>query len=184
MPVQDEVQSPDDAMVADAMRGDVEALDRLFRRYYPSVVQSVFRFAPDVDAAQDIAQEAFLRALQNVRQLTAGTRFGPWLVRIARNIAVDRARRQRVRPEVELSEPDEVVDRGATESRSDRDPGHVSRVWHAIQRLPDRERRLMLLYYGRGMTIEQTARECRIRASAVKIGLHRGRCRVRELVGA
>ncbi len=165
-----------------ARAGDEEAFGELVRSSWPALVRSVEAAVGDHHEAQDLVQEALLRAHGRLDRLEAAEHFVPWVRRIARNVAVDRLRRRRRQLAIELVDPDslqaaEVREadpaRGAEEIE-DRERRLV-RLWHDIAELPPRERRLRLLYYGRGMSVGAVAEECGMSPSGVKVALHRAR---------
>jgi RNA polymerase sigma-70 factor (ECF subfamily) len=93
--------SEEASLVRDAQRGDAEARERVARAWLPSVYAvavAVLRRAAD---AEDAVQDAFLRAFASLGTLRDPSRFGPWLLAIARNAARDHARR---RPATALAE--------------------------------------------------------------------------------
>ncbi len=83
----------DARLVDEARRGDTDAFGQLVLRYERRVVRVIRRFMPDDQMAQDLTQEAFLRAFERLEQFDPSRRFGPWLFRIAVNLTYDHLRR-------------------------------------------------------------------------------------------
>jgi RNA polymerase sigma-70 factor (ECF subfamily) len=83
----------DARLVDEARRGDTEAFGQLVLRYERRVIRVIRRFMPDDQMAQDLTQEAFLRAFDRLEQFDPSRRFGPWLFRIAVNLTYDHLRR-------------------------------------------------------------------------------------------
>lgn len=81
-------------LVLSAQRGDVNAMLELLSHYQRPLWRLCFAFACDVVEAERLAQDTARRALRNVRQLPVGQPFFPWLARIARTLAIARARRK------------------------------------------------------------------------------------------
>lgn len=169
-------------MIVAAKAGDPRAFGWLADRHWTTVVASVRHLVPDVHAAQDVAQEAFLRAFRHLSRLDGELSIVPWLRRVARNIAVDRARRVRQAAEVELEASESGTLAGEHLVRDVGDRSAAAAVWSAISTLPSRDRQMVLLRYANGLSHEQLARECGISVGAVKISLHRTRRRLRRLV--
>ena len=101
--------------------GDTTALERLVERHLGVVHLIALSRLRDREAAEDLAQEVFLRALLGLDRLTNPERFGPWLARIARNLATDWHRRRQTRSRlVQMVPLDQVAhaipDRGAREA--------------------------------------------------------------------
>jgi RNA polymerase sigma-70 factor (ECF subfamily) len=84
-------------LVDEARRGCQRAFGDLVLRYERRVVRVIAQFVRDEDLAQDLAQEAFLRAYQRLDQFDPARRFGPWLFRIGVNLTLDYLRRRKRR---------------------------------------------------------------------------------------
>ena len=172
-----------------ARTGDQEAYERLVAQHYGPLVRRVRRLLGDYHLAQDVAQEALLRAHEGLSTLDDPRHFGRWLLRIGRNIAVDRVRETSRRQELELLEP-YAVDRRASvgepagTGRAERHRAREARqLWSAVATLPARDQRLLLLRFGRGLTQRQVADECGLSLAVVKVALYRGRARLARLLG-
>lgn len=81
-------------LVLSAQRGELDAMLELLGHYQRPLWRLCFAFTCDVVDAERLAQDAARRALRNVRQLPVGQPFFPWLARLARTLAISRARRR------------------------------------------------------------------------------------------
>jgi RNA polymerase sigma-70 factor (ECF subfamily) len=90
----------DAALLRAVDRGDQAALAELFRRHWPAIHRAAWLVTHDAQAAEDIAQEAFLAALQRLDSFDRQRPFRPWLHRIVVNRAVDFVRARSARREV------------------------------------------------------------------------------------
>jgi RNA polymerase sigma-70 factor, ECF subfamily len=90
----------DTALLRAIERGDEAALAELFRRHWPAIHRAAWLVTHDAQAAEDIAQEAFLAALQRLDAFDRARPFRPWLHRIVVNRAVDFVRARTARREV------------------------------------------------------------------------------------
>lgn len=147
----------DSDLVATVLRGDSSAFDLLVHRHHGAVFAIALARLHDRDAADDMAQEAFIRAYLHLDKLTEPSRFLPWICRIARNSAADWHRRQRVAdrllPRVSSEVLTvEVADTKAGNPRDDaaRSQEHAA-LLRAIQSLPPEQREVLLLHYTQGM---------------------------------
>lgn len=86
----------DSELVARVRGGDVEAFGQLIQRYERSLLAVVLAQVRDVQAAEDVAQEALLLAFRRLETLRDAARFGPWLMQIGRRQAVEALRTRRV----------------------------------------------------------------------------------------
>ena len=101
---------PDAEVMLRARAGDQSAFNYLVQKYRRPMVSFMFRMARNTAAAEDLAQEVFLRVYRSRQSYEASAKFTTWLYRIATNLAVNHARDTRhERPEVQVSldEPDE-----------------------------------------------------------------------------
>jgi RNA polymerase sigma-70 factor, ECF subfamily len=98
----------DAALIRAARRGDAGAVDELFRRHWPSAYRAAYLVVGDAGAAEDIAQEAFVKAIAALDRFDRRRPLGPWLHRIVVNRAIDFSRARALRPEADagaLPEP-------------------------------------------------------------------------------
>jgi len=176
--------------VVSARSGNRQAYERLANLYYQPLVQRVRRLLGDYHLAQDVAQEALLRAHTGLHSLDDPGHFGRWLFRIGRNIAVDRVRRLKRSQELELLEPQDL-DRHPSVREPPAAEKHVlprslaaRQLWSAVTSLPARDQRILLLRFGRGLSQRQVAEECGLSLAVVKVALYRGRARLARLLQA
>ncbi len=92
--------SPDETfLLARARKGDLPAFEEVVRRYQRRVYATALRIVRSHDVADDVAQEAFVRAWRALERYDLGRPFGPWVCRIAANLAVNHVRSPRAREE-------------------------------------------------------------------------------------
>ncbi|MDQ4125371.1 MAG: RNA polymerase sigma factor, partial [Actinomycetota bacterium] len=131
----------DAALVQGALGDDVEAFGQLYRRFHPRLVRLVVRMTGDRELAEDVAQEALVRAFAKLDTFDRSRPLWPWLKVIASNLAVD-AGRKRSR-EVEW-DPGDVAAVPAIEDPSCEDGMLLAQ---ALSNLPDRQRVAVSLRY-------------------------------------
>ncbi|MGN0867401.1 MAG: RNA polymerase sigma factor [Oligosphaeraceae bacterium] len=85
----------DETLLQGVLAGDPQAAQLLFDRYQPRLVEKGCAYLPSRDLAQDVAQEVFLKLLESPPRELADGSLRPWLLRVTRNLALDRARRGR-----------------------------------------------------------------------------------------
>ena len=107
--------SSDARLVEEVRRGNRDAFGVLVARYERKLQRVLRRMVRDPEQSRDLAQETFLKVYQHLDQFDTSRRFGPWLFRVAMNLAVDWLRRKR--PVMRLSQvssddehPYEIVD--------------------------------------------------------------------------
>jgi RNA polymerase sigma-70 factor (ECF subfamily) len=89
------VRDPDPRTLERARRGDLDAFEDLVRTYQADVYRFAASLTRDRSLAEDVTQDAFLRAFRFIRGFRGETRFGSWLFSITRNCANDAMRRRR-----------------------------------------------------------------------------------------
>jgi len=172
-----------------SMSGDRRAFERLIRRYGDPVRGFLLRMVGDFHAAQDLAQETFLKAYTSLGNLDRPHRFRAWLFRIAFHVAVD-FRRSRAPSEVSL---DSLAGGSVADSR---EPGQrriededertklFEDVVQALATLPEQYGLPMVLRYLQQRSHVEMARLLDLSLSNVKVRLHRARRMMRSRVTA
>ena len=164
--------TPDEALMARTAAGDRAAFDTLAARYLLRLRRAAARVLGDPAAAEDVAQDALLRAWTRAgsydpRQAAVST----WLHRIAVNAAIDRLRSVRpsgAMPE-DLADPSLAADAALIARERD---GLLAK---AIAALPERQRDAIALTYGEGWSGQDAAQALRVSTRALEGLLHRGR---------
>jgi RNA polymerase sigma-70 factor (ECF subfamily) len=165
------------ALVARARGGDHRAFEDLVRRHKDGVLNLARRIVVDSDAAEDVTQEAFIKAYRQLHRFRGGAAFSTWLYRIAVNEARMYLRSQRRRQ----ARWDTQRDLEATRPPAPK-PGEAERPLAALlQGLPEKQRVALSLFYLQELSIEQIAEAAGARPGTVKAWLSRGRERLRRL---
>lgn len=172
------MDAPDAADVLAAASGDVDAFARLVRATQGPVWRYLFHLVGDGARAEDIAQEAYLRAHRKLHTLQDPNRFLPWLMVIARNAAFDDARARKRRP-LEL-----VGDRDLTSSQAGHDPHLAFEVHDALARLDETLRESVVLVGMIGLTYQEAAEAIGVPEGTVKSRTFRARKLLMEMLGA
>jgi RNA polymerase sigma-70 factor (ECF subfamily) len=157
----------DAALVRAAQRGSEEAVEALFRRHWRRAHRAAYLIVRDADAAEDIAQEAFLAAMRALDRFDRRRPFRPWLHRIVVNRAIDHARTRALRREVgegAIGEP------AGVESESGLDPDLSA----ALAELDPEQRAAIALRYLLEYTPGEIARMLDLPRGTVNSRLRRG----------
>ena len=94
-----------DALLVERIRhGDRKSYGELVRRYEKKLLRTLYRMVGKAETAEDLAQEAFLKAYDRLAQFDSSKRFGPWLFQIGVNGAIDWLRKHRKRHQLSLNE--------------------------------------------------------------------------------
>ena len=170
--------------------GDQSAFEYLVQKYRRPIVSFMYRMARNAAAAEDLAQEVFLRVYRSRESYEATAKFTTWLYRIATNLAVNHARDTRhERPEVQVSldEPDE--DTGTTlevpDSSLNAEQAIVRRermmaIRNKVEALPEQQRLAVIMHKYQQMDYKQISEVLKKSESATKSLLFRAYETLRE----
>jgi RNA polymerase sigma-70 factor, ECF subfamily len=177
-------------LVERARQGDRTAFGQLVNEYKDKIYNYVARMLNDPYEAEDVTQEAFLRAYKSLPRFRGASSFHTWLYRIASNLAIDVVRkRKRQDPTFSLDEPLESDDgdyerelpdeTGGPEDRTSTRETRVA-VRRAIMDLPEKLRDVMILYELQGETYEDIADILDVPLGTVKSRLFNARNRLKD----
>lgn len=170
--------SEDARLVARARDGDRDAYERLVRRHLRVAHRVALSRTGDPHDADDVCQDAFLRALERLEDCRDPESFRAWLLSIVRNRVADltrRSARSRGEPLEELGPED--AGRLASESAGNR--GVDEPLEAALDELPERQRRVVLMHDYEGWTHREVAEELDIAVGTSRYHLHEARKRLR-----
>lgn len=146
---------PETELAVRAHAGDMDAFGELVNRYSAQARRVARSVLNDADDGDDAAQDAFLSALRNLGRYDPSRPFGPWLMRIVANAAVDRRRRKKVRTVEALSPATPTLEAGPA-SETDR-RAMLGVLEEALTRLPERQRMAVVLFDVEGYSHAEIA---------------------------
>ena len=161
-------------------KGDKKAYEVLVLQYQDRLVFSVYKFLKDYELAQDIAQEAFVKAFKNIEKFRGDSSFYTWIYRIAintaKNLLSSKARSSEVYD-------DEIMELKLSESAvTNENPENIleaeelrSKMMDAIQSLPDDIRTTLSLREFDGLSYEEIAKVQNCPIGTVRSRIHKGR---------
>lgn len=185
--------SPDAALADGVARGDPQACERMVRRHLPAMLATARRILGDAAAAEDCAQEAFIKAFRAIGGFEQRSALSTWLHRIVVNEALSRLRRGRAAPEESIEallprynengfrvepmwqteiDPDETIDRERL----------TLIVRSKIAELPDGYRIVLTLRDIEGLSTADVAAAMGLSEMNVKTRLHRARAALKTLL--
>jgi RNA polymerase sigma-70 factor, ECF subfamily len=180
----------DESVLVDAARkGDIGAFESLVKRYDRNVFRIAQHITQNREDAEDVVQDAFLKAYQNLGQFQGQSKFYTWLVRIAVNEALMRLRRRRPERMVSLDEDVKTEEDSMPREIEDWSPnpeqqytqGELKDILsRTIQGLPASFRTVFVLRDVEGLSTEETADALGLSIPAVKSRLLRARLQLRE----
>ena len=169
-------------LIAAAQHGDQHAFEALFHATSADVYTLAYRLTANEQDAQDVVQEAYLRAFRHLDRFRGDARFSTWMYRITANCAAtltakrNRGRHEHLEAETAVPDPRPEIDPEAVaEAGSLRD-----RLNEALAELPPKLRQVVVLRDVYDLPHDAIATELGITEAAAKVRLHRARRKLRE----
>ncbi len=183
------IEISDETLVERFMAGDVTAFNSIVERHQHKVYAIAYRMTRSREDSLDITQEVFLRAHRSIGQWRPLRKFRHWLYRIATNMTIDVLRKRQRRAGVIVDGEDFSMDRGIAAPSSGRGPvGRITleerggQIGKAIERLPERQRAVIVLRYYEDMSIKEIAAVVGCTEGTVKTHLFRATGKLRDLL--
>jgi len=170
----------DEILVKRTLKGDKDAFNQLVAKYQTQVYGLAVNILRDFSDAEDLAQEAFIRAYLSLHQLREPAKFGAWLYKITQNLCRRWLQRKKHHEEVKeyiiINRADERV---PTPEELAETKELTVRVRNAIDVLPEQERLVVTLYYMNGLTQRDIASFVGVSESTVKRRLRSSRTKLK-----
>ncbi len=180
-----DAQAADDAAVRATLDGDAQSFGPLVARYQEVAFRAAYLVVRDADAAEDVAQEAFIRAYRGLARFRTGAPFRPWLLRIVTNLALNEVRargRRRGLAEHVLRRAPAAPPRGDDPAtrvvRDERDAA----LLRALRELRDDDQVVLYLRHFLELPESEMATALGVRPGTVKSRLSRAGARLREVI--
>ncbi|MCP4641156.1 MAG: RNA polymerase sigma factor [bacterium] len=168
----------DEALVARTQAGEVEAFSELVTRHQRVVYNLAYRFMREAQLAEDMAQEAFLKAYRHIHGFRGDCSFTTWLYRVTSNVCLTELKRRGKRAEVPLSPAHEreaeAPDKGPSDAREV--------IRRCVTKLPDKYAQVITLYYLQGISYEEIVEIMDIPEGTVKTWMHRARSKLKSII--
>jgi RNA polymerase sigma-70 factor (ECF subfamily) len=152
------------AWVTAARDGDTDAFAQLVRAHQEAAFRAAYLIVRDAAAAEDVAQEAFVRAYRALGSFNAGDPFRPWLLRIATNLALNEVRGRRRREGFAVASDE------------------LRELDLALQQLPERDRAVLYLRHFFELSEKEMAVALNCAPGTVKSRLNRASARLRDVI--
>lgn len=174
--------------IKQVLKGDQNAFADIVSLYQHKLYQVCYRMLSNKQEAEDIAQEAFVRAYMNLHTFDQKRKFSTWLYRIATNLCIDRIRKKK--PDYYLDAEvagTEGLDLYSQVAAEDQLPEETlvqmelqERIQYEIGRLPDKYRSVIVLKYIEELSLQEISDILDMPLGTVKTRIHRGREALRK----
>jgi RNA polymerase sigma-70 factor (ECF subfamily) len=161
-------------------KGDHQAFNQLYKLYAKAMYNVALRIIKDQDEAEDILQEAFVKAYHKIKQFEYQATFGAWLKRIVINQALDTIRKQKA---IVINSEDHFEEVPEEDNKDwELIELTVEKVRHAIESLPTGFRLVSSMFLFEGYEHKEIAEVLGISESTSKSQLHRAKLKIKELM--
>jgi RNA polymerase sigma factor (sigma-70 family) len=171
----------DEVLISDILKGEADASGELYSRYYQKVYQKCLTLVKDPDEAFDLAEEALIKALNSLKSFRGDASFSTWLYIITHRHCLEFLRKKSKSHLVPLN-PAQTDTYGSDRSDDSAAQHETEKIIMAlVDKLPEDEKKLLLLKYSEGESIETLQNMFHLSPSAVKMRLKRSKERVYQL---
>jgi RNA polymerase sigma-70 factor, ECF subfamily len=176
---------PDAALMLRVKDGDLQAFEELVQKYKHPIVNVIYRMLHDLDEAEDLAQNVFIRVFQSAGRYEVSAKFSTWIFTIARHLCLNEIRRRGRHPAQSLessqSEDEEHAPRQYPDGKTFSPPQAFlqkeleQKIRQALAELPEKQRLAIALCQEDELSYEEIARVLGCSLPATKSLIHRGR---------
>lgn len=169
MPLRDERE-----LVSLSKNGDHNAYRQLVERTMKQAYNLAYRYVGNHDDAQDVAQDAFVRAYRSLKHFRGDAEFSTWLYRIVTNVALNRVKQMQrlLKHESPITESAMMI--SSLEHSSMRSFDTSAHIERALHELPTLQRAVVILRHLNGLSTRQVSNILKCSEGTVKTHLHRG----------
>lgn len=177
-------RTKDEYYIQRILQGDHSSYAMLVERHKDMVYTLAFRMLKNREEAEEIAQDAFLKAYSSLKKFRRDSRFSTWLYRIVYNLCVSRLRKSKKQVH-SLDEPDRQPELQDTSYRMDsmEEADRQKFIRQALTNLAYDEQTVLTLYYQDDLPVAEIAEITQMTPSNVKVKLHRARKRLHAQLG-
>ena len=187
----------DGQLVGRVLAGDRKSFDELARRYQRQAIAVSYRLLGNSQDAQEVSQDAFLKAFTSLDSLQKPEAFGGWLMRIVSNLSLNYRRSRKIRQQLPLddalgpthSDSQESAGGGSEWMSRGDDPVHSlesremgAKLMQALNQLPEKQRLAIVMFTIEEMPQKQVAETLECSVEAVKWHVFQGRKKLKELL--
>jgi RNA polymerase sigma factor (sigma-70 family) len=173
------MQQNENQLINRILEGDVPGYAVLVDRHKDMAYTIAFRILGKREDSEEVVQDAFVKAFQNLSSFRQDAKFSTWLYRIVYNTAISRKRIKS--PEFRSIEDTPYADKGIEpDEDSEKEQGRI--LEQALKKLPEEERTILTLFYLEESSVEEIHTITGLSKANIKIKLFRSRKKLQEIV--
>ncbi|MDR0565873.1 MAG: RNA polymerase sigma factor [Prevotellaceae bacterium] len=167
--------------VKQALEGDANAFARIVQLYKDRMYGLALRIVRSPHDAEDLVQDAFVKAYENLHRFKGKSQLSTWLYSITYNAAISFTRKKRA-ASTGANRPDPSCLPAPWQGSDGKREAQLRQLEQALERLRDDDRAIILLHYRQGCGVAEIAKIVGMSASNVKVRLHRARKKLQDLM--
>ena len=173
----------DNEIIGQVLGGDQQAYAMLVRRYQNYVFTLALRMVKNREDAEEVAQDAFIKAYKYLADFKGASKFSTWLYTIVSNTGITFLRKKKLK--VHSLDNEKVFDLAANQdsgfrANSVEQKSKAAMVTNAIGMLNHDDAEIITLFYKAEQSLEEIAGILRLETNTVKVRLHRARAKLKE----
>jgi RNA polymerase sigma-70 factor (ECF subfamily) len=169
----------DDQIIQECLSGNTDAYKNLVDKYQIRIINTCYKYTKNINDAEDVAQEVFLKAFQNLSSFKFDSKFYSWIYRIAVNTCLNYINSREKRNEKETISKENCLNEVSV---SNDNPGDyyklnelIDKIQPLIDKLPEDLSNLIKLYEINDLTYEDISKRLNLPIGTVRSRLHRAR---------
>jgi RNA polymerase sigma-70 factor (ECF subfamily) len=171
----------DSYLIERCLQGDRSAFGIIVERYKRRIYSITYSMTRDHADADDLSQDTFVKAYENLRRFSLGTNFPSWLCRIAVNLCIDHLRRKKRFPEDRLDDQPETLSGQNFNPHQDLESSELmEKIMAAVDSLPTDQRTVVILREMQGLGLKEIAEVMKCSESTIRWRLHYARKKLRK----
>ena len=185
------MEKPDETLICELQRGNLSAFDILVKRWEKSLLNYCYQMVNDLELAEDLRQEVFLRIYRSAKTFRGMSQFSTWMYRIATNLCLDTLAKKGYQAEILMDDSLTSVFEGSDDKLIDpsdtpdvvvikREMG--SRVHAALAGLPEEVCMVVILRHYHGMKFQEIAESLGCPITTAQSRLAAGTERIRQIL--
>ncbi|MGK7391996.1 MAG: RNA polymerase sigma factor [Candidatus Cyclobacteriaceae bacterium M2_1C_046] len=170
-------QIDDNKIIDRVLSGDEEAYAVLVNKHKSYAYTIALKVVEIEEEAEEVAQDAFIKAYQNLNKFNREAKFSTWLYRIVFNTAISYKRKGKIKKEsIEIVKYTHAADENVSSEHQDR----KIFIARALEKLPPADKTVITLFYLKELSLDEIADITGMKSNAVKVKLHRARKKLAE----
>jgi RNA polymerase sigma-70 factor, ECF subfamily len=181
----------DAILIERSQQGDAYAMDELLSKYHGKAFMYALKMTKHVEEASDVVAEGFIRVHRAIGRFQANSSFSTWLFKVLRNCFLDIRKKRRVKVvcslDASMESDDGIVfmqpiDESESAFESSAKAEFATKVRSALDKLPNHQRDLLLMYHEDELTYEEIAAKLQTPAGTIKSRLHRAKLNLKDVI--